>query len=181
MAVTSTIPTSTPTTSTSTNRGLAGIAGTDFMNLLIKQLQYQDPLQPMTNQEMMQQMATIRQLEANTQLSDSLQQITDQERFGSAAALIGRQVQGVVADDNGNQYTLEGVVKSVVFASDGSVHLELDSGGTLPLANLQLVMDADSTTTDAQTSAKLINQTKTIAPTAPAKGLVESLASVFGL
>ena len=31
---------------------LDGISGEDFMMILIKQLQYQDPFEPMTNEEM---------------------------------------------------------------------------------------------------------------------------------
>jgi flagellar basal-body rod modification protein FlgD len=185
MAVTATTGTSSSTSTGSTNRGLAGIAGNDFMNLLIKQLQYQDPLQPMTNQEMMQQMATIRQLETNTLLSDRLQQVTDQERFGSAANLIGRQVKGTVTDDGGTEYTLEGVVKSVVFATDGTVNLELDNGYTLPMANLEQVQ-ADATTSTTTTSklinnAKLLTNNQPITPATVGKGIAQTLAHAIGL
>ncbi|GMV96233.1 MAG: hypothetical protein HRF43_13445 [Phycisphaerae bacterium] len=122
--------------------GMAGLSGTDFMNLLIRQLQYQDPLQPMTNEEMMKQMATIRELEMNTRLTARLEQLTDQQRFGSAAALIGRQVRGTVTDEQGNPYVREGVVRSVVFTPRGEVLLQLDNGDVLPLADLEEVTEA---------------------------------------
>jgi flagellar basal-body rod modification protein FlgD len=152
------------------------------MNLLIKQLQYQDPLQPMTNQEMMQQMSTIRQLETNTQLSERLQQITDQERFGSAAALIGRHVKGTVTDENGNEFSMEGVVKSVLFTPEGKVLLELESGDTLPMANLEQVMDDPSATAaNTQTNAKLLNEAKPLKPATLAKSIAKTLAGAIGL
>jgi flagellar basal-body rod modification protein FlgD len=130
----------TTTSSGTANNGLSAITGEDFMNLLIKQLQYQDPLQPMTNQEMMQQMSTIRQLEMNTTLTSRLQQLTGQQSFGSAASLIGKHVKGAVADANGNAFKMEGVVKSVLFTPKGDVLLELEDGSNLPLANLEQVM-----------------------------------------
>ncbi len=117
--------------------GLDGISGTDFMNILIKQLQYQDPFEPMGNQEMVAQMSTIRELEMNTRLSGKLEQLTDQQRFGSAGALIGKYVQGSVADADGNQFPAEGVVVGVRFTSRGEVMLDLDSGEVLPLTALE--------------------------------------------
>jgi flagellar basal-body rod modification protein FlgD len=147
MQVTSTNGTSsTNATSSAAKEGLSGISGADFMQVLIKQLQMQDPMQPMTNQEMVQQMSTIRQLEMNTQLTSSLSTLTDQQRFGAAASLIGKEVKGVVADADGNETTLNGVVTSVRFSENGEAILELDSGQALPLAKLVEVKNVDGTT-----------------------------------
>src|SRR5688500_8384686 len=100
-------------------KGMSGISGDDFMKILIKQLQLQDPLEPMNNQEMIAQMSTIRELEMNTRLSQKLEQLTDQQRFGSAASLIGKHVKGTVMDATGNEFDKEGVVVSVRFTSKG--------------------------------------------------------------
>jgi hypothetical protein len=40
------------TSGVTTTAGLGGISGNDFMNILVKQLQMQDPMKPMTNEEM---------------------------------------------------------------------------------------------------------------------------------
>lgn len=134
----------TPTTSVNVSaqapgNGLSAISGTDFMNILVKQLQMQDPMKPMTNEEMVQQLSTIRELEMNSRMSGKLEQLTDQQRFGSAAALIGKQVTGKVADADGNEFNMEGVVTGINFTAKGDVMLELDSGQTLPLTALQTV------------------------------------------
>ena len=123
--------------------GISGISGEQFMNILVKQLQMQDPFKPMTNEEMIQQLSTIRELEMNTRMSGKLEQLTDQQRFGSAAALIGKKVTGKVADGNGTPFVMEGVVTAVRFTEQGDVMLELDSGETLPLTGLRTVQDAD--------------------------------------
>jgi len=140
MEISASVPTSagTITAAGATDR-LGVISGEDFLKVLIKQLQMQDPLQPMTNQEMVQQMSTIRELEMNTQMSRKLEQLTDQQRFGAAAALIGKQVKGTVKDAEGNQFTMEGVVRSVRFTGTGEAILELDTGEELPLASLEQV------------------------------------------
>ncbi len=128
--------------STGGPRGMEGITSGDFMNLLVRQLQYQDPFEPMTNQEMINQVAGIRELEMNTRLTRRLEQLTDEQRFGSAAALIGRRVSGTVTDADGRAYTLSGVVRAVRFTSSGEAMLELDTGEVLPLSRLEAVTDA---------------------------------------
>lgn len=118
---------------------LGGITGMDFLNVLVKQLQMQDPFEPMTNEEMVSQISTIRELEMNTRLSTRLEQLTDQQRFGGASALIGRHVKGVVYDPSGNGYEMEGIVTGVRFTERGETMLELDTGEFMPLSALQAV------------------------------------------
>lgn len=126
------------------SQSLAGITGADFMQILIKQLQYQDPFEPMSNADMVGQMATIRELETNTRLGSTLEQITDQQRFASAASLIGKYVSGSVTDAQGNAYQVEGVVTGVQFTERGRVMLELDTGTVLPMSALEHVTDVDA-------------------------------------
>lgn len=130
------------TSGTSAGSGMSGINSNDFMKILLKQLQYQDPLEPMDSEQMVRQMSTIRELELNTRMSEKLELLTDQQRFGSAAALIGRHVKGTVSDGNGNIYEIEGVVSTVRFTEKGEAILELQSGEKLPLADLEEVSDA---------------------------------------
>lgn len=123
--------------------GLSGMRSDDFMTILIKQLQYQDPLKPMGNEEMLAQIANIRELEMNTRLSSRLEQLTDQQRFGSAAALMGKFVRGEISDDAGNVYALEGIVTGVRFNSNGEAILELDTGDVMPMAALTQVTNEE--------------------------------------
>jgi len=120
--------------STRVGVGLSSLSGDDFMKILIKQLEYQDPLKPMDNQEMIAQIACIRELETNPQLSANLKQVTDGQRFASAAVLIGKYAQGALADAEGNVFEVAGVVTGVHFTSKGDVILELDGGDLLPLS-----------------------------------------------
>ena len=148
MAVTSITGAAGQTTTAANN--LAGISGEDFMQVLIKQLQYQDPLKPMDNEQMVQQMATIRRAGDEYTVQHKLSQLTDQQRFAGAAALIGKHVKGMLQDDNGNHYPAEGVVKRITFTDKGEVMLDLDNGQQLPLSKLQEVADATASTTTGQ-------------------------------
>jgi flagellar basal-body rod modification protein FlgD len=125
---------------------LNGLSGVDFLNILIQQLQYQDPMEPMSNEEMISQMSTIRELELNTTLTDQLQSLSDQQRYAAAASMVGKYVQGSVEDGEGNAYSLEGIVTGVRFTEKGKAMLELDTGETMPMTGLELVRNADDWT-----------------------------------
>jgi flagellar basal-body rod modification protein FlgD len=146
MQITATSTTGSTTAATKAASDVSAINGSDFMTILIKQLEMQDPFEPMTNQEMISQMSTIRELEMNTKLSDRLSQLTDQQGFSSAAGLIGKQVKGTVTDADGNEYEMAGVVTGVEFSKTGDALLQLDSGQKLPITGLKEVSEVTAQT-----------------------------------
>jgi flagellar basal-body rod modification protein FlgD len=174
-------PTTNPTTaaaaSTVAANGLSAISGNDFMNILVKQLQMQDPFKPMTNEEMVQQLSTIRELEMNTKMSSKIEQLTDQQRFGSAAALIGKKVHGTVKDANGNAFEMDGLVTGISFTEKGEVMLELDSGQTMPLTALQNVTNPPTGTTAAATGNTAATNT-TARPILGKNGIIARLLNL---
>jgi flagellar basal-body rod modification protein FlgD len=103
----------------------------DFIRMMITQLQNQDPLEPAKNQELLAQMSQIGQLQSATTLQDSLRSMVMQNQIASAANMIGKTVQGM---DEYNE-TVTGVVTSIRVEKD-QVHLELDSGRTLPMTRV---------------------------------------------
>src|SRR4051795_10276740 len=86
-----------------------GLKSEDFINMMVTQLQNQDPLEPTKNQELLAQMSQIGQLQSQTQLTTSLNAMVLQNSLGAAGNLIGKSVQG--ADDTGSAIT--GMVNSV--------------------------------------------------------------------
>jgi flagellar basal-body rod modification protein FlgD len=103
----------------------------DFINLLITQLQNQDPLQPMKNNELLQQVSQIGTLQSQTALQTSLESMVLQNQISSASGMIGRAVAGL--DDRGAQ--LVGIVTSVR-VENKKVVLELDNGRSLDLGRV---------------------------------------------
>ncbi|MEW4562246.1 flagellar hook capping FlgD N-terminal domain-containing protein [Bremerella sp. JC770] len=80
-----------------------------FLQLMITELQNQDPLDPMENSEMLQQISQIREIGATDQLRESLESMQQSQGISTASGLIGKQVQALTDDG----YVLFGVVQSV--------------------------------------------------------------------
>jgi flagellar basal-body rod modification protein FlgD len=106
----------------------------DFINMMLTQLQNQDPLNPASNADLMAQMAQIGQLQNNSQLQELLTSLASQSQIGSAGNLIGKTVQGL--DDNNDK--VQGLVTSVQIAGN-KISLELDSGKVLALDNVTYI------------------------------------------
>lgn len=121
------------------NRTAEALGGEDFFKLLIAQLSNQDPLEPTSNEELLQQISSIRDIELSTALVESLQSLTGQQQYGSAASLIGRYVAGRSDDSGGQAVPLQGTVVGVRFAEDGTAFLQLNTGRELSMANLESV------------------------------------------
>lgn len=128
--------TSTGTSSTSASSTL-NLNSSDFMNMMITQLENQDPLNPTNSDELMTQMSAIGQMQSSSTLDSTLSNLGTQTQIGSASSLMGKQVQGI--DSNNNSVT--GVVTAVQVASTG-VSLELDSGDTVSLSNISSITSA---------------------------------------
>ncbi len=138
MAVNAVTPTGTSSTvgaATATQGGNAiGMSTDDFYKLLIAELRYQDPMQPMDNAKMVEQVAGIRSIEASTTTTETLQAVARQQNYATAATLIGKAVTGTVTDATGKDLQIKGVVTSVTFEKNGQVVLGLDNGANkLPL------------------------------------------------
>src|SRR5512146_2577772 len=94
---------------TPSKTGTTGLTSSDFMNLMIQQLQNQDPLNPTDSNQLLQQISQISNLQSNQTLQSSLAALTLQQSIGAAGNLIGKLIQGI--DAKGNQTA--GVVKGV--------------------------------------------------------------------
>lgn len=116
--------------------GFASLGSEDFFKLMIADLLAQDPLKPMDNQKLLEQIASIRDIEASSQVSDSLHSLIQQQRFGSASGLIGHYVEAL-SPQSGS--VVSGVVTGVAFGANGLAVLELDTGDHVALSDLQLV------------------------------------------
>jgi flagellar basal-body rod modification protein FlgD len=72
-----------------------------FLELLMNQIKYQDPLEPVENTEMVAQLAQFSALEQMNNLNDSFGDLSgnvDQLNFISGGSLLGRSVTGVTVD-----------------------------------------------------------------------------------
>ena len=82
----------------------------DFLNLLVTQMTSQDPLNPMTNQDMLSQMVQFSTLQGNTTMQSTLAGMQSGQSFSEANSMVGQQVN-LQTDANGD--TAQGVVSGV--------------------------------------------------------------------
>jgi flagellar basal-body rod modification protein FlgD len=98
----------------------------DFLNILLTQLTYQDPLKPMDNQEFMAQMAQFTTLGLTQELNGKLDALLSTQASMQAIGLIGRTVQF-----NTGQDILNGTVTSLSWAGEVPQLSISTSGGSV--------------------------------------------------
>lgn len=91
-----------------------------FLNLMLTQLQNQDPINPMENDELLNTISQIREISANDKLSDTLGTVLLGQNVATATGLIGTEVEGLT--DEGRRVV--GKVQQVTI-NDGAPRLEL--------------------------------------------------------
>ncbi len=107
-----------------------------FLQLLVQQMQYQDPLAPTDNAQMIAQLAQFSSLEQMNNLNEKIEEMTgniDQLNFLSASSMIGRTVSGVGSDGA----VINGEVSGV--AMQGSVVYLTIGGRQLSMAGVQSI------------------------------------------
>jgi len=119
-----------PARPATTANSFADLNSEDFFKLLVTQITNQDPLEPTSNEEMLQQISSIRNIELSTTLTDSLRALTGQQHFASASSLIGQYVTGPAAAGG---EPIAGMVAGVRFESGGQAILQLSDGTELSL------------------------------------------------
>ncbi len=134
-----------PTGSTSSTQSLSA---NDFISFLLTELQNQDPLDPTSSNDMLQQMSEIGQLQSADTIQSSLTTMVGQNQMASAATMIGKPVTGT--DANGNP--LSGTVQGVS-VSNGTVSLTLYNGSVMNLSNLTSIGTNSSSNSNSNSSS----------------------------
>ena len=86
----------------------------DFIKLMITELQNQDPLDPMDNAQMLEQIGQIREIASNDKLSDTLESLRLSQGISMASGLIGQKIEALTDDSK----RIEGLVSRIMI--DGS-------------------------------------------------------------
>jgi flagellar basal-body rod modification protein FlgD len=105
-----------------------------FVSLLITELQNQDPLEPMKNQEILQQISQIREIESNTRLTETLESVFLGQSLGTASNLLERTIVGLSDDST----TVTGRVDKVSI-ENGVAKLHVGEH-TIPLKNVAEIL-----------------------------------------
>ncbi len=96
----------------------------DFLTLLMKELEYQDPLDPMDNKEFIGQMAQFSNLQQTTEIGTNLEKMIDLSGGGQAYSMLGKTVSYV--NPSAPDVMNSGVVKSISFDANDQVSLAVN-------------------------------------------------------
>ncbi len=88
-----------PTGSGKSN-ALENLNTSQFLDLMIAELQNQDPMNPMDNAQMIEQIGQIRQIDASSKLTTTLQSVLMGQNVSTASSLIGKTINGLDTDGN---------------------------------------------------------------------------------
>ena len=96
MSAIGSLPSSTTNTPTSVNSDrMNELTMSDFIKMMVAELENQDPMDPMSNTEMLQQISQIRSITSNDRLTSSIESLTLGQALSTASSLIGKTVTGV--------------------------------------------------------------------------------------
>lgn len=106
----------TSSQSQTTGNSLNSLNTDDFLKLMISELQNQDPLEPMDNAQLAEQLGQIRNIGATDHLTETLDAVLIGQNLATASNLIGKQINAL----NESGENLTGVVDRVSVDPDGS-------------------------------------------------------------
>lgn len=92
------------------NESSSSLGKDDFLQLLVAQMKYQDPMEPTSNTEYIQQYATYSELEQMMNMSETM----DLQR---ASGLVGQMVNVQFTTEAGVDKSVEGIVDYVYYES----------------------------------------------------------------
>src|SRR5438105_1675687 len=111
-------PTTTPSSAAS-NPNVHNLKDLDinqFLKLMVTELTNQDPLNPMDNTQLVQQLGELRSIAASDQLTSTLKTLGTGQSLTTASSLIGKTVSAITTDSQ----NITGVVDSVTVQVDAN-------------------------------------------------------------
>ncbi len=132
---------------TKNNGGIKALGRDTFLKLLVKQLQYQDPLNPMSNTDFTAQLAQFSSLEQMTNMSEDMKKLSDLQASMNnmqAVDFIGKRVsaKGDIVEFNGQEVGLDFYLDSA--ATDVDVDIYDPTGNLVKTIHMQNVPAGDA-------------------------------------
>ena len=115
------------------------LSSDEFIKIMVTELSNQDPFEPNDSAAILEQLSSLRNIEAQQALQDQIKSLVTQNAIASAGGFIGKHVTGL--DANNSQ--VSGLVTSLRI-EDGKPILVLDSGGALAADRLLSVSQVES-------------------------------------
>ena len=117
----------TKTNTSVTKKTNSTLGKDDFLNLLVTQLRYQDPMNPMEDREFIAQSAQFSSLEQMQNINANFAQFLQMQALSNSAALIDKEVSYFQpAENEGEEPEIKkGKVSEIKFV-DGQTYMTID-------------------------------------------------------
>jgi flagellar basal-body rod modification protein FlgD len=115
---------------------MSGLTTEEFSKIIFTELSNQDPLSPNDTNALLQQISTLRSIQADTDLSDRLGSLVQQNQFAAGATLLGRTVSGISEFNE----RVSGTVRGVSNTRSGPV-VTLETGERIAMSSLDEVIE----------------------------------------
>lgn len=122
------------------------LTSNDFLELMMQQLQYQDPLKPTDNTEFIAQQAQFTQVSATQEMNERM---TENNAIMQTLALVGKKVE--LTDPTNSKNTITGIVSQAQFTSDGANIIV--NGKSYPISLVKTVQDPSTATSTTSTTS----------------------------
>jgi flagellar basal-body rod modification protein FlgD len=116
------------------NGSLRGLDMDHFLTLMITELQNQDPLNPLDNAQILEQISQIREIGATTQLQETLDAVLLGQNLTNASSLIDKHVRGLTSAGE----EVQGKVERISVA-ENKVELSV-AGKQVSLSNVREIL-----------------------------------------
>lgn len=119
-------------TATTDAQSSSSINQDDLFKILLAQLQYQDPLEPIDNQEFIAQLAQFTNLEQTRSINDKVEQVLLTQSVNQSVSILGRTIQAQL-----ETATEVGQVTAVSFV-EGTPRLTIQTADSRVIADISL-------------------------------------------
>ncbi len=126
------------TNNSSAESAIGQLTSDEFLNIILQEMQSQDPLEPSDTSQMLEQLSSIMAIQSDSDMIDRLGELVGQNELASASGLIGRLVSGLSESND----RVAGIVESVTQGSAG-VTLSLDDGTRVAMSRLDAILAAE--------------------------------------
>jgi flagellar basal-body rod modification protein FlgD len=114
----------------------------DFVNIMIKELQQQDPFDPVSSKDLVSQMGQIQSIQSNLTLTQTLSDLAISQKLSAAGNLIGKKITGLNTDLKNTTGTVTSVSRE-----GNNVYLKLDTGESVSISSVTGIVNSSTTTT----------------------------------
>jgi flagellar basal-body rod modification protein FlgD len=135
-SILSSLSSASTSTSSNTSSDYLNLTNTDFLKLLLTELQNQDPLDPTSTSDILTQISEIKAIASNEDLSGTLSGLSLQQQLYTGSSLLKSTITGT--NDSGT--TVTGAVDSIK-VSDSTVYACVGSE-SVSLANITNIQAA---------------------------------------